>query len=90
MCDEAADGQEAVAKFSRGKFDAVVIDFQMPVMNGLEAAKQISSPSPETPILMITMHTSSHLAAEAVWWMRSRPFSKTSLISRPEQRARCN
>jgi CheY-like chemotaxis protein len=65
VCDEAADGQEAVAKFSRGKFDAVVIDFQMPVMNGLEAAKQITSNAPDTPILMVTMHASSHLEAEA-------------------------
>ena len=43
----------------------VVLDFQMPVMNGLDAAKQITSRSPSTPILMVTMHDSSQLATEA-------------------------
>ena len=65
VCDEATKGQEAVAKYSRAKFDAIVIDFQMPVMDGLEAAKQITSHSPDTLILMVTMHASSHLEAEA-------------------------
>lgn len=65
VCDEAANGQEAVAKYSPAKFDAIVIDFQMPVMDGLEAAKQIASHSPDTLILMVTMHASSHLEAEA-------------------------
>ena len=37
----------------------------MPVMNGLDAAKQIPSRFPTTPILMITMHDSSQLAEEA-------------------------
>ena len=52
-------------KYSPAKFDAIVIDFQMPVMDGLEAAKQITSHSPDTLILMVTMHASSHLEAEA-------------------------
>jgi DNA-binding NarL/FixJ family response regulator len=55
----------AVTKFSHQKFDIVVLDFQMPVMDGLEAARQITGRSPGTPILMVTMHTSSHLAQEA-------------------------
>jgi DNA-binding NarL/FixJ family response regulator len=65
VCDEASDGREAVAKFDKEKFDVVVLDFQMPGMNGLDAAKQITSRSPNTPILMVTLHHSSHLAEEA-------------------------
>jgi DNA-binding NarL/FixJ family response regulator len=65
VCDEASNGQEAVTKFSRKKFDIVVLDFQMPVMDGLEAARQITGSSPDTPILMVTMHASPHLAQEA-------------------------
>jgi CheY-like chemotaxis protein len=38
VCDEASDGSEALSKFSDDKFDVVVLDFQMPVMDGLEAA----------------------------------------------------
>ena len=58
VCDEASNGQEAVTKFSREKFDIVVLDFQMPVMDGLEAARQITVRSPDTPILMVSMHAS--------------------------------
>jgi DNA-binding NarL/FixJ family response regulator len=65
VCDEASNGQEAVKKFSQEKFDIVVLDFQMPVMDGLEAARQITKRSPATPILLVTMHASPLLADEA-------------------------
>jgi DNA-binding NarL/FixJ family response regulator len=65
VCDEASDGLEAVAKFDKEKFDVIVLDFQMPGMNGLDAAKQITSRSPTTPILMVTLHHSPELAEEA-------------------------
>ena len=65
VCDEASDGREAVAKFDKDKFDVIVLDLQMPVMNGLSAAKAITSLSPGTPILMVTMHDSPQLAEEA-------------------------
>ena len=46
----------------------VILDFQMPVMNGLEAARQISRIAPKLPMLMFTMHRSEQLetAAKAV------------------------
>jgi DNA-binding NarL/FixJ family response regulator len=65
VCGEASNGQEAVTKFSNEKFDVVVLDFQMPVMDGLEAARQITARSPDTPILMVSMHASPQLAEEA-------------------------
>jgi DNA-binding NarL/FixJ family response regulator len=65
VCDEASNGQEAVTKFSHKKFDIVVLDFQMPVMDGLEAARQMTVRSPDTPILMVSMHASPQLAEEA-------------------------
>jgi DNA-binding NarL/FixJ family response regulator len=65
VCDEASDGLEAVAKFDKEKFDVIVLDFQMPGMNGLDAAKEITSRSPNTPILMVTLHHSAQLAEAA-------------------------
>ncbi len=65
VCDEASNGSEAVAKFDEAKFDVVVLDFQMPVMNGLDAAKRITFRSPATPILMVTMHSSPQLVEQA-------------------------
>ncbi len=65
VCDEASDGWEAVAKFDKEKFDVIVLDCQMPGMNGLDAAKEITSRLPSTPILMVTLHYSPQLAEEA-------------------------
>ena len=65
VCEEASDGRDAVAKFDEEKFDVVVLDFQMPGMNGLDAAKQITQLSPSTPILMVTLHDSPQLVEEA-------------------------
>lgn len=65
VCDEASNGREALAKFDQGKFDVIVLDLQLPGMNGLDVAKVITSRSPSTPILMVTMHDSPQLADEA-------------------------
>ena len=65
VCDEASDGVDAVRRFEKGHHDLIVLDFQMPEMNGLEAAKRIIRESPETPILMVTLYPSTQLSAEA-------------------------
>lgn len=65
VCDEASNGKEAVEHFRRVKPDLIVIDFQMPEMNGLDAARHIVDLSPKTPILMVTIHLSKQLSEEA-------------------------
>ncbi len=65
VCDEAANGREAVEKAEQTSPDVIILDFQMPGMNGLDAAKEIKQHSPRIPILMVTMHMSHQLAIEA-------------------------
>lgn len=65
VCDEARNGQEAVERFQIIRPDVVVLDFQMPEMNGLDAAKIMTRLSPETPILMVTLYLSKQLSEEA-------------------------
>ena len=65
VCDEASNGKEAVERFQEAKPDLIVIDFQMPEMNGLDAARRIVDLSPKTPILMVTIHLSKQLSEEA-------------------------
>jgi two-component system response regulator NreC len=68
VCGEAENGKIAVEKVEELHPDVVILDLQMPVMNGLEAARQISDRAPNTAMLMFTMHTSAELirAARAV------------------------
>ena len=65
VCGEAENGQEAVRKVVELKPDVVLLDLQMPVMNGLEAAREIRVIAPQTTMLMFTMHSSPQLLREA-------------------------
>jgi DNA-binding NarL/FixJ family response regulator len=51
---EAADGQAAVTLAKRRKPNVVILDVRMPGMDGLAAAKEITSEIPETAVLMFT------------------------------------
>jgi two-component system response regulator NreC len=61
VCGEAENGKVAVEKVKELHPDVVILDLQMPVMNGLEAAGQINLLAPNTTMLMFTMHNSEQL-----------------------------
>ncbi len=63
---EATDGQEAITKSLETQPNLIILDLAMPVKDGLAAAREISQLLPNTPILMCTMHMSSHVEAEAL------------------------
>ena len=54
---DAADGREAVGLAERHRPDVVVMDVAMPLLNGIEAARQISSRLPSTAIVFLSMHS---------------------------------
>jgi two-component system, NarL family, response regulator NreC len=54
---EANDGREAVALAQTLKPDVVVMDIGMPRLNGIEAARQIRDLSPDTQMVMLSMHS---------------------------------
>ncbi|MDP3302428.1 MAG: response regulator [Sulfuricurvum sp.] len=53
----ANDGKEAVDMVSRGDYDLVFMDLNMPVMNGIEAAREIIRTNPSMPIIAVTTNT---------------------------------
>ena len=77
VCGEAENGKVAVEKVNELRPDTVILDLQMPVMNGLEAARQISKCAPNTVMLMYTMHCSDQLLKDAQAAGIQEVFSKT-------------
>ena len=65
ICGEASDGGEAIQRTLETRPDLIVLDFQMPVMNGLQAAQEIARVAPGVPVLLCTAHLSRHLMGEA-------------------------
>jgi two-component system, NarL family, response regulator EvgA len=57
ICGEAFDGLNAVEQASQLRPDLIILDLSMPRMNGLDAARELSSLCPNVPILLNTMHS---------------------------------
>jgi DNA-binding NarL/FixJ family response regulator len=66
VCGEAADGREGIEKAQLLKPDLIVLDLAMPVMNGLEAARELTRLLPYVPLLMFTSYETAHLKREAL------------------------
>ena len=65
ICGEAENGKVAVKRVEELHPDIVILDLQMPVMNGLEAARQISRLAPKTAMVMFSVYSSDQLLKEA-------------------------
>ncbi|HTY82809.1 MAG TPA: response regulator transcription factor [Silvibacterium sp.] len=65
VCGEAQNGAEALQKTFEIQPDLVVLDHQMPDLNGVDVAREIARDFPEMPILMVTLHLSNQLAEAA-------------------------
>jgi DNA-binding NarL/FixJ family response regulator len=63
---EAADGRDAVEKATKLQPDVAILDIGMPLLNGVEAARRIRKVSPDTEILILTMHESDDLVQQVV------------------------
>lgn len=63
---EVEDGREAVRQSNQLKPDLVLLDVGMPNLNGLEATRQILAVSPQTRVLVLTMHDSEQVVRGAV------------------------
>jgi DNA-binding NarL/FixJ family response regulator len=62
VCGEAEDGDAAIELVRTVKPDVVLLDYAMPVMNGLEAARVMSRFAPDCAILMYTMFATPQLS----------------------------
>lgn len=63
---EASNGKEALDALSKNSFDIILLDLDMPVMDGWEASKKIVSKFPEVKIIMISMHESLEVISDLI------------------------
>ena len=61
---EAANGKEAIHKAMEFKPDVAVLDYSMPLINGVDATRQIRARVPTVEVLIFTMHESEGLMHE--------------------------
>src|SRR4051794_17980702 len=62
---QVSDGRALVTAAEQLKPDVIVLDIGMPLLNGLEAARQIKQTVPDAKLVFLTMHENADLAAEA-------------------------
>ena len=62
---QASDGRALVAAAEKLKPDVIVLDIAMPLLNGLEAGRQIKRKLPDVKLVFLTMNEDPELAAEA-------------------------
>jgi two-component system chemotaxis response regulator CheY len=65
VCGEAVDGRDAITKAQELSPDLILLDLSMPVMNGLDAARELPKLMPEVPLVMFTNHTGAIMEEEA-------------------------
>lgn len=76
VCGEAEDGFDAISKAKRFAPDLIVLDLRMPVMDGLEAARELKKLFPQIPLMMLTCYHSSAAEKEALASGVTAVFSK--------------
>jgi len=65
ICGEAPDGESGVELFRELQPNIVILDFQMPGINGIETARRMSEIAPAVPIVLFTQHASTDLEKHA-------------------------
>ncbi len=65
VVETVGDGRALLEAADRLKPDLVILDISMPLLNGLDAARQLTKSLPETKLLFLTMHVSARYATEA-------------------------
>lgn len=75
----ASDGPTALAKFQNERWDVVLTDRHMPVMDGEQLARLLKACSPETPVIMVTGQDLPTGCA-AIDATVSKPFTLDSIV----------
>ena len=65
LCGRVADGRALVKAVEQYKPDIALVDIALPLLNGLDACRQIKKAAPEVKLLILTMHGEQYFVTEA-------------------------
>lgn len=89
MAGEAANGLEAVKKFTELNPDVVMLDITMPEVNGIEALRQIKEINPNAKIIICSAMGQQAMVAQAIQYGAKdfivKPFEEVRLIAALER-----
>ncbi len=88
VCGEAVDGLDAIEKAKVLNPDLIVLDLNMPRMNGLEAARVLKNMLPSVPIILFTLHKAALVASDTTTSGINAVLSKTDDLSILAEHAR--
>lgn len=63
---EAANGDEAMERAGKNRYDIVLLDISMPGRSGLEILKELKEEKPKLPVLVMSMYPEEHYAVRAL------------------------
>jgi len=92
VCDEAASGQQALAKIRTTSWDLVLLDWTLPDFSGVEVCRRMRQGGISTPVLMVTARDEVRERVEALDSgaddYLTKPFSIEELLARVRARLR--
>jgi DNA-binding NarL/FixJ family response regulator len=56
LCAEATNGEEAIQRAKQCRPDLIILDLVMPIMNGIDAARELKRLMPQVPIILFTLY----------------------------------
>jgi DNA-binding NtrC family response regulator len=86
------DGQECLRQYHNGSYDVVILDYKLPVVDGLKVAKQMLSANPEQRIIFLSGYA-TEVIADAMEELKkdievlSKPFEPDALVELVENSA---
>ena len=63
---EAADGQEALRSVENARPEIAILDISMPILNGIDAARELKKSAPKTKVILLTQHDEDQYVTEAL------------------------
>jgi DNA-binding NarL/FixJ family response regulator len=66
VVSEASDGQEAIHQVNEHRPDIAVLDISMPILNGIDTARELSRSCPKTKSILLTQHDEGQYILEAL------------------------